>query len=464
MNGPYDLVVIGGGSAGYAAAATAVREGLSCAVVDGADELGGLCILRGCMPSKALLESSHRAEVVRRAAEFGLRVGWEGVDLPAVIGRKRRLVGEFAGYRQGQLSDGRFELVRGRGGFVDPHTLNVEMRGGGVRRVEGRAFLLATGSRVRRVDIAGLEEAGFWDSDQVLESVRLPESVAVLGGGAVAVELASYYAGFGVRVVLIQRGGQLLRDVDADVASGLAAGLERRGVEVLCGTSLIGVERAGAGRRVVFVRGGERREVEVEQLVCALGREPMVDGLGLDVAGVKAGVGGVGVEGTQQTNVAHIFAAGDVCGPFEVVHLAVQQGEVAARNAARLLRGGGGLERMDYRLKLFAVFSRPEVAAVGLTEREAGVLGLEVDVARYPFNDHGRSMVQGEEDGFVKLVVERASRKIAGAAVVGPSAAELIQEVVVAMHFGGTAGDLARVPHYHPTLSEIWTYPAEELA
>ena len=165
-----------------------------------------------------------------------------------------------------------------------------------------------------------------------------------------------------------------------------------------------------------------------------------------------------------KTKAAHIFAAGDVCGPYEIVHLAVQQGELAARNAARVLKRLGELEKMDYSLKLFAVFTHPEVATVGLSEHEAKEQHYDVLTAKYAFADHGKSMVKGETHGFVKLVADRATRRILGGACVGPNAAELIHEIVVAMSFGATAGQLARVPHYHPTLSEIWTYPAEELA
>jgi pyruvate/2-oxoglutarate dehydrogenase complex dihydrolipoamide dehydrogenase (E3) component len=168
---------------------------------------------------------------------------------------------------------------------------------------------------------------------------------------------------------------------------------------------------------------------------------------------------------SQQSQVGHIFAAGDVCGPHQIVHIAVQQGELAARNAARLLgRQKGEMEKMDYTLKLFAVFSHPEVATVGLTEREATLLRYDFLAAKYAFSDHGKSMVRGETHGFVKLIAAKDTRRILGAACVGPEASELIHEIVVAMNFGATAGALARVPHYHPTLSEIWTYPAEELA
>ncbi len=462
----YDYIVLGGGSAGYASAAAAVRAGLRVAVVEGGDEVGGLCILRGCMPSKALLESAHRALAIRRAGEFGLRAEYHGADPVALIARKRRLIEDFAGFRREQLESGKFEFVRGRARFLDPHTVEVDRFGAGTRRLTGRAFLIATGSQINWVEVPGLQETGCMTSDDVLDSDRLPKSVVVLGGGAIALEAASYYAGLGSEVTVVQRGPQLLKEVDADVASALKKALEHRGIKVFVSTVLVRAEKTDAGlKRMRFYQHGVELAMEAEEIIYALGRRANTDNLGLDCAGIAFGKQGIRVEKTQQTSVPHIFAAGDVCGPFEVVHSAIQQGEIAARNAARVLGGvGAKMEEMEYSLKLFAVFTHPEVASVGATERETADAGVPFIEAKYSFADHGKAMVRGETEGFVKLIVAHDTRRILGASVIGPEASELIHEVVVAMRFGATAGQLAQVPHYHPTLSEVWTYPAEALA
>jgi pyruvate/2-oxoglutarate dehydrogenase complex dihydrolipoamide dehydrogenase (E3) component len=463
----YDFVVIGGGSAGYAAAATAKLLGLRVAIIEGGEEVGGLCILRGCMPSKTLLESGHRADHIRHAAEFGLEAEYRGANAEAILARKRRLIGEFADYRKQQLETGPYTFLRGWARFTDPHTLEVQLRDGGSQTLLGRTFLIATGSEIRWLEIPGLQETGVLSSDDVLDSDRLPKSVIVLGAGPTGLEFASYYAGLGVEVSVVQRSANLLRGVDEDVSDALAAALTKRGVRLFTKTSLKRLERDGALKRVWF----DQREqgecsVEAEEIVYALGRRPASGELGLEHAGVEVSPHGtVTANCCQQTSVSHIFAAGDVCGPYEIVHIAIQQGEIAARNAARLLRGDAGtLEEIDYRLKLFAVFTQPQLAAVGLTVREAADLGLDFVEACYPFDDHGKSMVRGETEGFVKLLAAGPDRKIIGGAVIGPEAAELIHEIVVAMHFGATAKQLASIPHYHPTLSEIWTYPAEALA
>ena len=461
MNDSYDFIVIGGGSAGYAGASVAASLGMTTLVVEGGRDVGGLCILRGCMPSKTLLETGHRAEAIRGAAEFGLHAKYIGPNAAAILARKRRLIAEFAEYRRGQIKDGQFDFTRGAAAFVDPHTIDIRFQDGGLKRVSGRAFLIATGSRIGGPKVEGLDAAGFWTSDDVLDADTIPASVCILGGGAIALELASYYAGLGVTTSVIQRSAQVLKEMDADIAGALAAALEKRGIALFRDTKLL---RVSADRTVHFLHAGTERAITAGRIVYALGREPAIAGLALDRAGVKTARGILASE-TQQCGAPHLFAAGDVCGPHEVVHLAIQQGELAARNAARVLgKLDGELERIDYALKLFAVFTHPEVAAAGLTERECAAQGIDRIAATYPFADHGKSIVRGATDGFVKLIAERGTRRLLGGACVGPEASELIHEIVVALRFGATAAQLASVPHYHPTLSEIWTYPAEELA
>jgi len=460
----YDFVVIGGGSAGYAAARTAVELGLKTAVIDGADELGGLCILRGCMPSKTLIESANRYRTIRRAREFGLRAEKTSVAPEEIVARKKILIEDFAGYRQGQLQDGRFTLLRGRARYLDATRLAVTHRDGTEETVEARTSLIATGSVVNRIPLPGLEETGYLISDDILDLTRIPESTIVLGGGAIALEMAHYLEALGSKVTVIQRGERLLKETDPEVSTVLEDAFSERGMAVHCGTRLLRAETHADGKRIVFEQGGETKHVTAEEILMALGRHPAIEGLGLENAGVKTEHGTVTVSHEQVTSTPHISAAGDVCGPYEIVHLAVLQGEVAAKNAARALGNSQApAARMDYRLKLFGVFTEPQVATVGRTEAELREEGVKFKSASYPFNDHGKSMVMGEMHGFVKLLADEASGEILGGCAVGPEATDLIHEIVVAMHFHATAAQLAAIPHYHPTLSEIWTYPAEDL-
>lgn len=460
----YDFVVIGGGSAGYAAARTAADLGLETAVVEGGRDVGGLCILRGCMPSKTLIESGNRFLTLRRAKEFGLRAEQISFHGEEIIARKRKLIGNFADYRRQQLETGKFDFFRGRASFQDAHTLSLKMIDGTESSISARSFLISTGSTISAPPIPGLAEAGCLTSDDVLELEELPESVIVLGAGPVALEMAHYFNALGRSVTIVQRSGQLLTGVDPDLAGVVESAFRKRGMPIFTHTRLLRVERDGEKRKVVFEHEGQEKTVESAAVLNALGRKPNTAGLGLEHAGVELRGASVKVNPHQQTTASHIYAAGDCCGPYEVVHIAIEQGELAARNAARGLKNASDFESTDYRLKLYVVFTEPEVAAVGLSESEAAARGIDFLTSTYPFDDHGKSMVMGETEGFVKLIVDKASREIIGGSLAGPHASDLIHEIVVAMRFRATAGQLATIPHYHPTLSEIWTYPAADLA
>ena len=466
MRPSFDLAILGGGSAGYAAARTAAGLGMRVAVVEGGKRVGGLCILRGCMPTKTMLESAHRNHEIGRAKEFGIRVGKPQPDWKAILKRKDRLIAEFADYRRDQLEKGKFTFYRANGRFTGLHRLALE----GMEKervpaeIEAKTFLVSTGSRTAFRKISGLEEAGYWTSDECLDASKPIKSLIVLGGRAVALEFAQYYAHLGVKVTVIQRSERLLPESDPEVGDTLAKVFREQGSEVFCGTQIQRVMKKGKKKRVEFLQNGKRRSVAAEQILQALGREPDLEGLNLSTAGVKTEKGKVVTQLTQQTSVPHIFAAGDVCGPYEVVHLAIQQGEVAAKNAAAFAAGKKLKERMDYRLKLEVIFTSPEAAGVGYSEKECREKGWDIVTASYPFADHGKSMVMGELNGFVKLIALKERGEILGAQVVGPHASDLIHEPLAIMRYRGTAAEMAAMPHYHPTLSEIWTYPAEEIA
>ncbi|MEO6054664.1 MAG: dihydrolipoyl dehydrogenase [Chthoniobacterales bacterium] len=460
----YDFIVIGGGSAGYAAARTAADLGLETLVVEGGKDVGGLCILRGCMPSKTLIESANRYRTLQRATEFGLHAGNISFDATQIIARKRKLIGEFADYRHEQLESGRFTFVRGEATFIDAHTIQVKKPDGSEEKFSAKSFLIATGSTISMPDIPGLKETGFLTSDDILEMEQLPKSVTVLGAGPVALELAHYLSALGTKVTILQRSAQLLKGTDPEMAHVVEEAFRARGIKIHTQARLVRVEMHANLKRVVFEQDGQEHFSDAVEIFAALGRKPNIEKLNLKAAGVKLEKQHVFTGLTQQTSVENIFAAGDVSGPYEIVHIAIQQGEIVARNAARVIhKGKGELETSDYRLKLYVVFTDPEVAVVGLSESECEDQKIPYVAAKYPFNDHGKSLVMGETEGFVKLVAHAKTGEILGGGVVGPHASDLIHEIVVAMAFHAKAAQLAVIPHYHPTLSEIWTYPAEEI-
>jgi pyruvate/2-oxoglutarate dehydrogenase complex dihydrolipoamide dehydrogenase (E3) component len=452
----FDAVVIGGGSAGYAAARTLAAGGARTAVLEGGREVGGLCILRGCMPTKALLHAADLRQAIRQAADWGITTGEVAVDVARLFAKKDELIADFAGYRRQQLEHGKFEFIRTDGRFVDAHTLSLADG----RKLSAAHFVIATGSTVAPPPVPGLVEVGYLTSDDALRLTELPKSLIVLGGGAVAVEFAQFFRRFGTEVTLIQRGPHLLRDADEDVACELEKALRREGVEIYTDTRLLSAEAADGRRRIRFEHAGQEIAVEAEQIFHGLGRVPNTAGLNLPAAGVATQDARIIADLRQQTSVPHIYAAGDCCGPHEIVHIAIQQAELAARN---ILRPTTPAE-MDYRLLTTVVFTDPAVAQSGLTEQDAQKRGRAFIAASYPFNDHGKSIILGAREGFVKLLADPRTGELLGGACVGPQGGELIHEITAALAKRMTAAELAAMPHYHPTLAEIWTYPAEELA
>lgn len=452
----FDTVVLGGGSAGYAAARTLSAAGSNCAVIEGGEQVGGLCILRGCMPTKALLHAAELREAIRQGEMWGIRAEAVTVDLQRTVARKNELIDEFALFRQQQLNSGRYRFIRARAEFLKPHLIQLDDG----RIVQARNFVIATGSVQGVPLVAGLAETGYLTSDTAIGLTKFPASIAILGGGAVAVEFAQYFSRFGVRVTIIQRSAQILRDFDEDVAAEVTAALVREGIGVVTRTKLEKIEQTPTGKCVHFSVGGEPKTLVVDEIFNGLGRSPNTASLHLERAAVMTDHGRIVTTTDQQTSQQHIFAAGDCCGPHEIVHIAIQQGEIAAHNILHPSK----VRRIDYKLLLSVVFCDPQVACVGLTEREGKLRGIPYVTAQYPFNDHGKSMILGAKDGFVKLIAKPDTGEILGGVCVGPQGGELIHEIVVAMHQRMTAAALAQVPHYHPTLAEIWTYPAEEIA
>jgi pyruvate/2-oxoglutarate dehydrogenase complex dihydrolipoamide dehydrogenase (E3) component len=459
----FDVVVIGGGSAGFAAGRTASSLGGRVAIVEGAKVVGGLCILRGCMPSKALLESGHRWHAIERAEEFGLDAKPLGPDMPRIQARKQRLIDEFAGHRREQLEEGKFTFLRGDASFLDPHALLLEKADGAKELVTGRTFILASGSVIQDVEIPGLKETGYWTSDTALETTHIPKRLAVLGGGVVAVELGQFFSRVGAQTTLLQRSRHVVGSYDEDVSIELERAFAAEKLELVTGVKLLEVSKTAEGKKITYLCGEMKKELVVDEILYALGRVPALKELKLENAGLGNGAC-IQTFPTMATAARHIFAAGDVVGRHEVVHIAIQQGEIAARNAMRVVRGDKGEpEKIDYRLKTLVTFTDPEVALVGLTEKEAQREGIAYVTAQYPFNDHGKSMIGGHEFGFVKLMAEKTRGEIIGAQIIGPHASDMIHEIIAVMYYRGTVQDLAVMPHYHPTLAEIVTYPAEQL-
>ena len=483
----YDVAILGAGSGGFAAARTAVGAGLKTVVIEGGQQVGGLCILRSCMPSKALLYASEVLHLARQAKTWGLRVPKTGFDFAKVMARKDRMIEDFASYRRKQLENGKFKFIRANAHFTDARTLELSpihppltpprrgtsqrklptplpsLEGLGVgcpQTLRAKHFVIATGSVVSAPPLPQLAEVGYITSDHALTLKRLPKSLIVLGGGAIACELAQFLARFDVKVTMIQRSPHILREFDEDAGATIETVLRRDGIRLFTGTQLLDAWRDGANKGVTFEHAGKRMRVKAEEILLCLGRTPNTAHLSLENSGVKLDGARIIANARMQTSAPHIFAAGDCTGPYEIVHIAIQQGEIAAKNIINPRRP----LISDYRLLTSVVFTDPQVATVGLTEKEAAARKIPFLAASYPFNDHGKSLIMETLDGFVKLLAHPRTGEILGGACVGPVGGELIHEIIAAMAKRMTVHELAVMPHYHPTLAEIWTYPAEELA
>ena len=452
----FDVAIIGGGSGGYAAARTAVAEGLRAVVIEGGQEIGGLCILRGCMPTKALLYAAEVMHLSTHSSTWGIRAEDVSFNWQQVVARKDTLIKEFADYRTQQLTTGKFKFIQATAQFVDAHTLGLSSG----RRLTANAFVIATGSRIAPYPLPQLNNLDCLNSDNAMKLSRLPKSIIVLGGGAVAVEFAQMFARFGVRTTVIQRSPHILHEFDGDAAAELENVFRREGITLYTGTKLLDARRTGSQKEIAFSHEGQTLRVHAEEVFYALGRGPNVGTLNLEAVGVKVEYGRIVTDHEMRSSVPHIYAAGDCTGLHEIVHIAIQQAEVAAFNIAH----PSARKQMDYRLLTEVIFTDPQIASTGLTEKRAHVRNINYSVAKYPFSDHGKSLIMEAKDGFVKLLCDPITGEILGGCCVGPLGGELIHEIIAAMHKRMTVRELAAMPHYHPTLAEIWTYPAEELA
>lgn len=451
----FDYIVIGGGSGGYAAARTAREAFDRVAIVDGARELGGLCILRGCMPSKTLIYSTEVLHLAQHASAFGLDIPQAAADMPALHRRKLATISEFAAYRQQQLASDRFALFNSRACFIDPKTIRLDNG----TELTADYFMIATGSVVAVPPVPGLADVPYWTSDDVLELNFLPEKIIVLGGGIVACELAQFLRRIGSEVVQIQRSPHILKEASPAAATVIEAQFRTEGIQLYTDTQLKSVAHHEGRFRVAFTHKDQTIEVEAPYLFNALGRKPATEDLHLQAAGIEQRPSGhIRCNEYQQSSTPAIYACGDVAGPHEIVHIAILQGELAARHAT-----GRPAEPVDYDTLLSVIFTDPQVGQVGLSELQLKERGIDYVSADYPFDDHGKSILMEAKAGYVKVLAERATGRVLGAECIGKDGGELAHAMAVAVSLKATARDLLKVHWYHPTLSEIWSYPLEEI-
>jgi dihydrolipoamide dehydrogenase len=447
-----DLVVIGSGPGGYVAAIRAAQLGMRVACVEKRPTLGGTCLNIGCIPSKALLDSSELYHLAKtRFARHGIKVGEVGLDLGAMQARKDKVVKELTEGVRFLFKKNKIESVFGTGRIASPRSVAVRLNEGGERLIETGHILLATGSVPIALPFMPFDGKIVVSSTEALTFDRVPEHLIVVGGGYIGLELGSVWNRLGAKVTVIEFLPRIVPLADIEMGSMLAKSLAKQGLEFLVETKVKGAKVDG-GRAKVLAEGKDGKTVglDCDRVLVSVGRRAYVDGLGLDEAGVKYDPrnGKVATDRHFQTNVPGISAIGDLIDGPMLAHKAEDEGIACAE----ILAGRAG--HVNYDTIPSVVYTWPELASVGITEEQAKERGQPYRVGKFPFAANGRAKAMDEVEGQVKVIADRATDRVLGVHIFGPRASDLIGECVTTMEFAGAAEDIARICHAHPTLSE----------
>lgn len=447
----FDIVVLGGGPGGYAAALYGASAGLRCAVVE-EQRVGGTCLHRGCIPAKELLETATVARTVQHAAEFGVNTASPTIELATSQVRKQKVVDQLTKGLETLLKGRKVTVVNARGRLADGKGRTVVASDGS--ELTGRAVVLAMGSLPRTLPLPGLEYDGerILSSDHVLELDRVPASVAVIGGGAIGCEFASFLRDVGSEVTVLEALPQLLTGVDSQVAQTVVRAFAKRGIKSIAGVKVIAAERSGSGVTVRYEANGAEDKLDVDLVIVSVGRRPRSEGVGLIEHGVMIDERGyVTVDEWMRTSATGIYAVGDLVNTPQLAHVAFGEAIVAVQDLL-----GEDPTPIEYDKVPWGIYCHPEVAFCGLTEEAAKARGLAVETSVHRFAGNGRALIIGDSDGLVKIVAEQGSGRILGVHLCGPWVTELLTEGFLAVNWEATAFDLGRLIHAHPSLSELF--------
>jgi dihydrolipoamide dehydrogenase len=444
----FDVIVIGGGPGGYTAAVCAAQLGARVAVIE-KDSLGGTCLNRGCIPTKSLLHSVHVLETVKRAKEFGVMVEEKGVVFEAIIQRKEKVLTQLRNGLRHLLKSYGIEVIKGNASFISPANIRV-----GDEVFSFKKCIIATGSIPSSLPGVTIDGEYILSSDHLLAVKTPPASLLIIGGGVIGVEFACIFQALGTKVTIIEAMPSILPAEDREICRMLERILKARGIEIHTRARVEGMMHKENGVEVTFTVAEKGQDLEAkrtlwaERVLVATGRKPCIQGLGLEEIGIKCEKGRILVNERMETNIQGIYAIGDVVGPPFLAHKACAEAMVAAQNAM------GKEVKIDYSFIPSCIFTLPEVASVGLTEKEAKEKGHAVKIGKFPFAANGRAVCAGETKGFVKVILDKNTDAILGIHILGPQATELIFGAALLIKTGYTPTTLERILFPHPTLSE----------
>ena len=446
----YDVVVLGAGPGGYVCAIRSAQLGLKTAVVE-KEWLGGVCLNVGCVPSKALLKNADLALTLReKTKEFGIQFENLQLDYGEAVKRSRKTSKRLTTGVKGLLKKNEVDVIMGSGRLTAANTLQVTAEDGSLTEVKAKNIVLATGAHPMLIPGWNVDGESILTYKEAILQEKLPESVVIIGAGAIGMEFATVWSAYGTKVTIVEMLPQVLPVVDAEVSSELEKIFKKEKINILTGHRVQSVEKTGTGVMVRVESGGEVKTLEAEQALVAVGFKPNVQNIGLEEVGVELDQRGfVKIDERMSTTLPGVWAIGDVSGKVLLAHVASAQGIACAENIAGL-KG----EELDYRMMPSAVYSHPQVASFGYTEAQALEEGFELKIGRFPFMANGKALGLGDYAGFVKLISDAKTGKLLGAHMIGPDVSELLPELTLAQKNGLSAADIARNVHAHPTLSE----------
>ena len=449
-----DVAIIGGGPGGYVAAIKAAHLGLKAVLIE-KDKLGGVCLNRGCIPTKALVGTAELLNQLQRAKEFGIQVKEYSYDFPAIMKRKEMIAKRMSSGVGQLMKANQIRVIQGEGNILEPGVVEVINIEGKKELIKTENIIIATGSSVMKIPIPGLENEGVIDSDGALSLSELPTKMIIIGGGVIGIEFAGIFKAMGVEVTVVEMLPRILLPIDEEIANRLAFILKRQGIKILTNSKVEGIEKTNQNFKVLISNPEGKQRLETEKVLLAAGRVPDFGNINVQKLGIELEGRAIKVDQKMRTNIPGIYAVGDVVGKIMLAHVASREGIVAVENIS------GKEVLMDYKVVPNCVFSLPEVASVGLTEEEARKKYDQIKVSKFPYLANGKALGMGETEGMVKIIADSDTSELLGLHILGAHASDLIAEGTLALSMEATAEEIVITIHAHPTLAETIAEAAE---